>query len=85
VWQVPDVPDLPSPGRKAGVGSEGSLTPEEYLEIERATAEIRSEYYDGQMFAMSGGTYSHSLTILNLVGLFRSALAGQWHDCRERV
>lgn len=29
------------------------LTPAEYLAIERA-AETRSEYFDGEMFAMSG-------------------------------
>lgn len=31
------------------------LTPEQYLEIERK-AEFRSEYIDGEMFAMAGGT-----------------------------
>jgi Uma2 family endonuclease len=30
------------------------LSPEQYLEIER-NAEFRSEYLNGQMFAMSGG------------------------------
>ena len=35
------------------------LTPEQYLEIERK-AETRSEYYNGEMFAMSGGTLQHS-------------------------
>ena len=30
------------------------LTPAEYLEIERAVA-YRSEYFDGEMFAMVGG------------------------------
>ena len=29
------------------------LTPEQYLEIERA-AEFKSEYYGGEMFAMGG-------------------------------
>src|SRR5215467_2578245 len=41
------------------------LTPEQYLEIERA-AQIRSEYYDGRMYAMSGGTHIHALIIANL-------------------
>ena len=35
------------------------LSPEQYLEIERS-AEIKSEYYEGEMFAMSGGTMAHS-------------------------
>ena len=30
------------------------LTPEQYLEIERR-AERKSEYYNGEMFAMAGG------------------------------
>ena len=42
------------------------LTPEQYLEIERA-AEFRSEYIDGQMYAMSGGTRSHARVIRNVV------------------
>jgi len=40
------------------------LTQEQYLEIERA-ARFRSEYINGQMFAMSGGTRSHAWIISN--------------------
>jgi len=36
------------------------LTPEEYLEIERK-AEYKSEYYQGEMFAMSGARLPHNL------------------------
>src|SRR4051812_39590959 len=43
------------------------LTPEQYLEIERA-AEFRSEYFQGEMFAMSGGSLNHSLVIGNTIG-----------------
>ncbi len=49
-----------------------SLTPEEYLEIERA-AEFKSEYYNGRMYAMSGGTYGHVMIIGNLAGELHSA------------
>ncbi len=35
------------------------LTPEEYLEIERA-AEFRHEYYNGRMYAMASGFYRHA-------------------------
>jgi len=42
------------------------LSPEQYLEIERA-ATSRSEYYNGRMFAMSGGTYNHSRIGSNLL------------------
>jgi Uma2 family endonuclease len=38
------------------------ITPEEYLELDRA-AEYRSEYYNGEMFAMAGGTNNHALLI----------------------
>src|SRR5689334_5896952 len=41
------------------------LTPEEYLEIERK-AERKSEYYQGEMFAMAGGTPRHGVIIINL-------------------
>jgi Uma2 family endonuclease len=36
------------------------LTPDEYLAIERA-AETKSEYWDGEMFAMSGASRKHGL------------------------
>jgi Uma2 family endonuclease len=38
----------------------GYLTPEEYLAKERK-AEYKSEYYDGEMFAMSGASREHNL------------------------
>ncbi|HXM40206.1 MAG TPA: Uma2 family endonuclease [Bryobacteraceae bacterium] len=43
------------------------LTEEEYLAIERA-AELRSEFVDGEMFAMSGGTNRHGRIQRNLIG-----------------
>src|SRR5260370_36574266 len=49
------------------------LSPEEYLVIERA-ADIRSEYYEGIMYAMAGGSYIHGVIILNLGAELRSAL-----------
>ena len=41
------------------------LTPEQYLEIERK-AEFKSEYYGGEMFAMSGARRFHNLINWNL-------------------
>jgi Uma2 family endonuclease len=49
------------------------LTEAEYVEIERA-AEFKSEFFDGEMFAMAGGTPQHSLIGANLVGEFRNRL-----------
>jgi Uma2 family endonuclease len=49
------------------------FTPEEYLEIERA-AEFKSEYWNGEMFAMSGAKESHNLIVVNISGEFRQQL-----------
>ncbi|MDA1013938.1 MAG: Uma2 family endonuclease [Planctomycetota bacterium] len=50
------------------------LTPEEYLKIERA-AETKSEYYAGEMFAMSGAKRAHIVITGNIAaelhGLFQ--------------
>jgi Uma2 family endonuclease len=43
-----------------------SLSPEEYLAIERQ-AETRNEYFDGEMFAMPGGSRTHNLIVTNIV------------------
>jgi Uma2 family endonuclease len=42
------------------------LTEEQYLEIERA-AEFKSEYYQGEMFAMAGAKEAHNLVVANLM------------------
>ena len=41
------------------------ITPQEYLELER-NAEIKSEYLDGEIFAMSGATREHTKIVVNL-------------------
>ena len=41
------------------------LTPEEYLAIERQ-AEYKSEYFNGEVFAMSGGSRQHNLITVNI-------------------
>jgi len=42
------------------------FSPQEYLALERA-AETRSEYVDGEIFAMAGGTLRHALIAANSV------------------
>jgi len=37
-------------------------------------AEFKSEYYNGEMFAMAGAKEAHNLLVTNLVGLFYSQL-----------
>ncbi|NUQ62714.1 MAG: Uma2 family endonuclease [Pirellulales bacterium] len=49
------------------------LTPEEYLAKERK-AEFKSEYYDGEMFAMSGASREHNLIAGNVNGEARNQL-----------
>jgi Uma2 family endonuclease len=49
------------------------LTEAEYLEQERR-AEIKSEFFAGEVFAMAGGTAPHSIIAANLIGELRSAL-----------
>ncbi len=40
------------------------ITPEQYFEIE-SQAEFKSEYFDGQMFAMAGASLAHNRIVLN--------------------
>ena len=49
------------------------LTPDEYLALERKTT-IKSEYLDGQMYAMSGATRAHNLVCGNIFGELRNQL-----------
>src|SRR5258705_12642492 len=49
------------------------LTESEYLEVERA-AEFKSEFFEGEMFAMAGGTPQHSLIATNLAAEFSNRL-----------
>lgn len=53
-----------------------SLTAEQYLALDRA-AEFRNEYYDGVMYAMSGGSHPHGTIIGNLVREFGLILKKQ--------
>lgn len=65
-----------------------SLTPEEYLEIER-TAEYKSEYLDGQMYAMAGASINHSQIVANIGSQLWNQLHGRCRvfttDLRLRI
>jgi Uma2 family endonuclease len=52
------------------------LSPEQYLEIER-NAEFRSEYINGQMFAMSGGSINHARIVRNALLRLDEQLRGK--------
>jgi len=49
------------------------LSPEDYLAIERR-AEFKSEYFDGDMFAMSGASEAHNTIVLNVGAELRQHL-----------
>jgi len=51
------------------------LTAQEYLEVERK-AEFKSEYYNGEMFAMSGATFPHNRVKENLSVLIGTQIKG---------
>jgi Uma2 family endonuclease len=51
------------------------VTEEQYLALDRA-AEFRSEFLDGEIIAMSGGSMRHSALQINLAGEVRLALRG---------
>jgi len=52
------------------------LTSTEYLVIERA-AETRSDFFEGEMFAMAGTTKNHARIVINLGGELRAKLKGR--------
>ena len=58
------------------------LTPEQYLEIERK-AEFKSEYYQGEMFAMSGAREGHNLIVWNLAAELHRQLRAK--PCRAYI
>lgn len=65
------------------------LTPEEYLVIERK-AECKSEYCNGEMFAMSGASEQHASIVANVMYLLVGQLRGRpckaySNDLRVRV
>jgi Uma2 family endonuclease len=73
-WNVPEEEAAMSAAPKP------FLTPEQYLEQERH-AETKSEYYDGEVFAMAGGSPDHSLIATNVT----SELGFQLRDTPCRV
>ncbi len=54
------------------------LTPEEYLAVERRAA-FRSEYMEGETFAMAGASKRHNLIVSNLIRLLGNQLLTR--DC----
>jgi Uma2 family endonuclease len=47
---------------------------EEYLELDRTSTDMKYEYVNGRIYAMSGGSTSHSLITMNISTLLRGHL-----------
>ena len=64
------------------------LTPEQYLDLDRAS-QFRNEYYAGRTYAMSGGTHDHAILTRNLTSAIQSAVGARCiatqSDLRVRV
>jgi Uma2 family endonuclease len=58
---------------------ERRYTLDEYLALERES-EVKYEYWDGEIFAMSGGTLAHDQIMGNMFNALREKLQGR--DCR---
>ncbi|MBE9009527.1 Uma2 family endonuclease [Pseudanabaenaceae cyanobacterium LEGE 13415] len=52
------------------------VTPEEYLELERK-ADVRSEYRDGEIIQMTGGSANHNTIFINWCALLKVQLRGK--------
>jgi Uma2 family endonuclease len=50
------------------------ISPEEYLEIDRASVDVKYEYTDGHMYAMSGGTAEHAEIAINMIAILKAHL-----------
>src|SRR6266699_916670 len=55
------------------------ISPEEYLEIENNSVE-KHEYYEGEVFAMSGTKVPHNIIAVNLLTQIKQYLRGK--SCR---
>ena len=53
-----------------------TYTPQEYR-LSEETAEFRSEYHDGEIVAIAGGTINHNRIIGNIYAYLKSALRGK--------
>jgi Uma2 family endonuclease len=56
------------------------LTPQDYFEWEAQQA-LRYEYFDGEVFAVAGGSLPHADIALNVANLFKAQLQGR---CKVR-
>ena len=56
----------------------GGISAEQYFELER-TSETKSEYFRGDVFAMTGASVRHNMIVSNVIAALANAFAGM--DC----
>src|SRR5207248_10873196 len=57
--------------------SPGSMSVDEWRELERTSYDAKHEYIDGQVYLMSGGSRAHGRISSNVVRTLEDALAGK--------
>ncbi|HEY6331200.1 MAG TPA: Uma2 family endonuclease [Blastocatellia bacterium] len=53
-----------------------TYTPEEYLALERSSGQ-RSEYFNGEIFAMGGASENHNLIVINVAASLHAQMRGK--------
>jgi Uma2 family endonuclease len=53
------------------------ITPKEYLAFERECVDQKHEYFDGEIFAMSGASFRHTLISSAITGIFYNQFLGR--------
>src|SRR5215470_9835127 len=66
-------------GYRMSIQPQHGYTLEEYFALEQAS-EVRHEYWQGEVFAMSGASPAHEQIQINLISLLRLPLRGR--PCR---
>jgi Uma2 family endonuclease len=64
---------------EANKNQKRTYTPEEYLALEE-TAEYKSEYHDGEIIPITGGTTNHNRITLNVCRKFPYTIKGQPYE-----
>ena len=57
------------------------MSVDDWRELERASHDIKHEYIDGRVYAMSGGSLAHSRIALNVCSALENALAAAGKPC----
>lgn len=57
------------------------MSVDEWRELERSSHDVKHEYIDGQVYAMSGGSLAHSRISLNICNALEAALEAAGKPC----